>query len=111
MATDFDLLIKGKKKVPADVLHKETYPPFCQFEKPGDWIEGTLSEPREIEQADGRKSKVMTITTAQGTAYSIGLSSRLNGLWDMSGKRVIIRFMGFEKSGSFYTKEFDVFED
>ena len=110
MPDDFDLLTKGRKIIPKDQLRKESYPPFFKFDRSGDWISGTLSEPREIEQNDGRSSRVMTITTEQGVEHSIGLTAALAGLWDMAGRKVAIRFTGMEKVGSFYQKTFDVVE-
>jgi len=110
MPDDFDFLVKGKKVIPKEELRKETYPSFFKFDRSGDWIAGVLSEPREIEQQDGRTSRVMTITTEQGQSHSIGLTSALSGLWDMVGKKVSMRFTGMEKNGSFYQNNFDVVE-
>lgn len=103
---DFRERIKGFKK--SDVSQGD-YPPFFQFEESGDWVEGKLSDVREIEQSDGRKSKVMTLITPDNEKYSIGLSADLQGLAKMEGKTVVIKYDGMKKAGKFYMKKFEVY--
>lgn len=103
---DFAERIKGMKKIDAGA-----YPPFHVFDSPGEFIEGVLSEPREIDGEYG-KTRVMTLTLDDGTKESIGLSAQLSGLWGMVGKRVIIRYNGEQRnaSGKGRTKQFEVYE-
>ena len=110
MPTDFDLVVKGKKPIPAEQMHREgKFPPFFEFKKPGTYITGKISDYRELETQFG-KAQAVTLTTAEGIEYSIGLTSRLDGLREMVGKTVAIRYMGDERTGSFYTKDFEVYE-
>lgn len=106
---DFDTLIKNMKQVDRKDLQKGDYPPFIDFDETP-IIGGVLSELREIQQKDGRTSKVMTITTSDGEKYSIGLSAGLQGLAEKDGKYVVIKFAGLKKTGTFYMKCFDVWE-
>ncbi len=91
------------------VKASEEYPPFFKFAKAGDKISGVVSNPRQIRQKDDRMSNVMTITTDEGEKFSIGISSRLEGLLSMVGKKVLIVYTGKIEAGSFLAKDFDVY--
>lgn len=106
---DYETMIKNMKQKDRAELSKGDYPPFVDFDETP-IIGGVLSELREIQQKDGRKSKVMTLTTSEGEKLSVGLSAGLSGLADMDGKYVVIKFAGMKKTGSFYMKVFDVWE-
>lgn len=108
---DFRELIKNMKPMdPKIQAPPPEYPPFFEFEETGDFVGGVLSDLREIEQKDGRMSKVMTITTSEGDKYSIGLSANLRGLATMEGKRVVIKYLGVKRVGKNYPKQFEVYE-
>lgn len=83
----FDEQIKGMTK-------KETeYPPFFTFEEEGDWIKGMLTNPRTMETKFG-EAKVIDINTPQKETFSITLTSKLEELYNLPGKVVLVKYIG-----------------
>ena len=85
---DFQERIKGKAVTPGT-----EYPSFFVFEEEGDWVEGVVSDPRVIETQFGDQ-KVVTLSTPEGTKYSLSLSQNLQTIFNMSGKSVIVKYLG-----------------
>lgn len=106
MSNDFKELIKGKEKQEL----KSEFPPFFVFEESGDFIAGTVSNPREIETEYGIQ-KLVTVTTREGEAYTVGLTAQLAPLYNMNGREVVVVYRGLEKlkGKGRYIKRFEIY--
>ena len=102
----FQKAIEGRKQ--KELSPK--YPPFFICEEEGDWVAGVISDPREIETEYGMM-RVVTLTAKDGEVHSLSLSVELAGLWEMTGKYVVVKFTGKTRNANRkgFTKHFEVY--